>query len=128
MERATRGLIRCGRTPLGPDGVAGTRDDDLRLASGSPCIDAGDSAALPADGADTDEDCDVYEPVPRDVAGHARFADDLLTVDGGIGGPPVVDMGGVRVRRLQRRRYAGPQRDCAGPGAGLQRERRSGCL
>ena len=32
---------------LGPDGVAGTRDDDPRLATGSPCIDAGDNAAWP---------------------------------------------------------------------------------
>lgn len=26
---------------LGPDGIAGTEDDDLRLSSGSPCIDLG---------------------------------------------------------------------------------------
>ncbi|MBN1361465.1 MAG: hypothetical protein JW993_12780 [Sedimentisphaerales bacterium] len=35
--------------PLGPDGVAGTIDDDLRLPLGSPCLDAGDDAALPPD-------------------------------------------------------------------------------
>jgi len=32
--------------PLGPDGSAGTEDDNLRLASGSPCIDAGDNAVV----------------------------------------------------------------------------------
>lgn len=31
----------------GPDDVAGTADDNLRLLAGSPCIDAGDNAALP---------------------------------------------------------------------------------
>jgi hypothetical protein len=32
----------------GPDGIAGTADDDLRLHEGSPCINAGDNAAVPA--------------------------------------------------------------------------------
>ncbi|MBN2132582.1 MAG: right-handed parallel beta-helix repeat-containing protein, partial [Sedimentisphaerales bacterium] len=30
----------------GPDDVAGTRDDDVRLQAGSPCIDAGDNTAV----------------------------------------------------------------------------------
>ncbi|QOJ00348.1 MAG: right-handed parallel beta-helix repeat-containing protein [Phycisphaeraceae bacterium] len=34
--------------PLGPDGVAGTADDDLRLDPGSPSVDAGDASDLPA--------------------------------------------------------------------------------
>jgi hypothetical protein len=34
------------RDPTGPDGVAGTTDDDLRLCLGSPCLDAGDSAEV----------------------------------------------------------------------------------
>jgi len=34
--------------PLGADAIAGTLDDDLRLSAGSPCLDAGDDAALPA--------------------------------------------------------------------------------
>jgi predicted outer membrane repeat protein len=33
------------RDPVGPDGIAGTLDDDLRLTLGSPCLDAGDNAA-----------------------------------------------------------------------------------
>ncbi|MHC4902793.1 MAG: right-handed parallel beta-helix repeat-containing protein, partial [Planctomycetota bacterium] len=32
---------------LGPDGISGTGDEDLRLAADSWCIDAGDSAAVP---------------------------------------------------------------------------------
>jgi hypothetical protein len=31
----------------GPDGAEGTADDDLHLAPGSPCIDKGDSSAVP---------------------------------------------------------------------------------
>ena len=44
---------------LGPDGLAGTEDDDMRLTSGSPCIDAGDPGFVPA-------------PGERDLDGHAR--------------------------------------------------------
>lgn len=47
----------------GKDGMWGNEDDDygdLRLVGGSPCIDAGDPAYMPA------------EDAARDVAGHAR--------------------------------------------------------
>ncbi len=37
------------RDPLGPDGVAGTEDDDLRLTPFSPCIDAVDGTLVPPD-------------------------------------------------------------------------------
>jgi hypothetical protein len=30
--------------PAGPDGLAGTEDDDVHLGAGSPCVDAGDPA------------------------------------------------------------------------------------
>ncbi|MEE9128819.1 MAG: right-handed parallel beta-helix repeat-containing protein [Phycisphaerales bacterium] len=53
---------------------------DYRLASGSPCIDAGDNTAVP-EGIDTDLD------------GNDRFVDDLCTDDTGKGKPPIVDMG-----------------------------------
>jgi len=69
------------RDPLGPDGAPGTADDDLRLAAGSPCIDAGDNTALPP-GATTDVD------------GLPRRVDDPRTPDTGSGDPPLVDMGG----------------------------------
>jgi hypothetical protein len=67
----------------GPDGLWGSLDDvdgDLRLAAGSPCVDAGDSALVPAG-------------VDADVDGLARLADDPLCPDTGSGGPPVVDPG-----------------------------------
>jgi hypothetical protein len=33
--------------PNGPDVIVGTEDDNLRLSAGSPCIDAGNNAAVP---------------------------------------------------------------------------------
>ncbi len=66
---------------VGPDGEAGTRDDDLGLGAGSPAIDAGDSTALSMD-------------IDRDLAGHPRFINDPTVSDTGVGDPlPVVDMG-----------------------------------
>jgi hypothetical protein len=46
------GTGNIGDNPLfvdsnGPDGVAGTEDDDLRLQRHSPCIDAGDNTVVP---------------------------------------------------------------------------------
>ncbi|MHC4218723.1 MAG: choice-of-anchor Q domain-containing protein [Planctomycetota bacterium] len=55
-------------------------DADRRLSPGSPCIDAGDSAAVPPD-QDTDLD------------GDPRFVNDPCTADTGSGDPPIVDMG-----------------------------------
>ncbi len=73
----------------GPDGTWDAVDDDygdLRLRSGSPCIDAGDNAATLATGVTTDLD------------GNARFVDDPTSPDcpqapGTCGTPPIVDMG-----------------------------------
>src|SRR5690606_18570888 len=56
--------------PAGPDAVLATLDDDFRLASGSPAIDAGDSTALAPDWADLNADGDVREPRPVDLAGN----------------------------------------------------------
>ena len=77
----------------GPDGIPGTEDDDLRLMSGSPCIDAGDNTAVPPDTSDLDEDGDTKEPIPFDLDGNPRFVDDPDTKDTGNGDPPIVDMG-----------------------------------
>ncbi|MHC4786821.1 MAG: right-handed parallel beta-helix repeat-containing protein, partial [Planctomycetota bacterium] len=68
-------------------------DADGRLAPGSPCIDAADNTAVPADTEDLDGDEDVTEPVPFDLDGNPRFADDTGTPDTGSGDPPIVDMG-----------------------------------
>lgn len=60
--------------PDGPDGLAGTEDDDLRLRQDSPCIDAGDLAELPRDDLDLDDDGNAMEPVPFDRDGRDRTA------------------------------------------------------
>ena len=62
----------------GDDDVVGTEDDDLRLQSGSPCINAGDTDALPPDAADLDNDGDTAEPTPLDLDGHARVLCDVV--------------------------------------------------
>jgi len=67
--------------PFGPDGFAGTLDDDLRLSPGSPAIDAGDSTLADQSFCATDLD------------GNQRIFDDSSTPDTGMGTPAVVDMG-----------------------------------
>lgn len=64
----------------GADNVRGTEDDDVRLATGSSCIDAGVNAFVPP-------------ATALDVAGLARFRDDPATPDTGAGAPPLVDLG-----------------------------------
>jgi hypothetical protein len=53
---------------------------DFRLGAGSPCIDAGNNAA-------------VAGGVTTDLAGQPRFVDDPSVTDTGAGTPPIVDMG-----------------------------------
>jgi len=55
-------------------------NENLRLLPGSPCIDAGDSDAVPG-------------TITTDIDGLPRFYDDVHTVDTGNGSPPIVDMG-----------------------------------
>ncbi|MFQ5500812.1 MAG: right-handed parallel beta-helix repeat-containing protein [Phycisphaerae bacterium] len=81
---------------LGSDGIPGTGDEDLRLSTGSPCNDAGNNDAVPADGADLDEDGDSLERTPVDLDGSGRFTDDPASADSGnagMNGPPIVSMG-----------------------------------
>lgn len=77
----------------GADDIPGTDDDDLRLAAGSPAIDAGDTAALPPDAADVDCDGDLLEPLPLDRTGWVRVVDEPASPDTGPGAGPVVDLG-----------------------------------
>lgn len=64
----------------GGDNIAGTNDDDLRLNSGSPAIDAADNNALPLE-------------IKADLDGAPRFVDDPSMTDTGVGPPPIIDMG-----------------------------------
>ena len=56
----------------------------------SPCIDAGNSDAVPADV--TDGNGDLTEPCPLDVDGRQRFFDNPDTADTGAGTGPTVDI------------------------------------
>jgi hypothetical protein len=71
----------------GPDNIFGTEDDNLRLSDGSPCIDKGNNAGVPADIADLDGNGNTTEPTPLDLDLRPRF------VDGDFNGTIVVDMG-----------------------------------
>ncbi len=66
----------------GADNLAGTLDDLPSLAPSSPCIDAGDNAAV------FDGSVALF-----DFDGLPRFTDDPTVADTGIGTAPIVDMG-----------------------------------
>ena len=78
--------------PLGPDLVAGTLDDDLRLASASPLLDAGLVSGVLPDLADLDADADLAELTPLDADRRPRFVD-VAAPDTGVGPGPIVDFG-----------------------------------
>jgi predicted outer membrane repeat protein len=58
--------------PNGLDEIAGTEDDNLRLGSGSPCVDQGNAALVPKDAVDLDGDGNVTELLPFDLDGNPR--------------------------------------------------------
>ncbi|KPK75771.1 MAG: hypothetical protein AMJ79_09800, partial [Phycisphaerae bacterium SM23_30] len=63
----------------GVDDVCGTADDNLRLLSGSRCVDAGDNSVVP--------------PAITDLNGKNRLVNDADTPDTGPTTAPIVDMG-----------------------------------
>jgi predicted outer membrane repeat protein len=79
--------------PDGPDNIFGTLDDDGRLQPGSPCIDSGSNAAVPADAFDDDADGSIIEHDPLDLRRVGRFEDDPDTADVSGQSAPVVDRG-----------------------------------
>jgi len=64
----------------GLDDIVGTEDDNLRVRSRSPCVDAGSNAAVPLG-------------ITTDLDGNPRFVDNPRAADMGNGPPPIVDMG-----------------------------------
>jgi hypothetical protein len=89
VEGGWPGAANIDGEPLFVDPASG----DFRLGEGSPAIDAGFNLKVPADVPDLDGDGDTMEPLPVDLAGDARFADDPEVADTGLGLPPIVDMG-----------------------------------
>ncbi len=71
---------------LGPDAIAGTGDENLRLMSGSSSVDSGDNQYTNGE-------------VTLDFDGLPRFVDDPNTVDTGLGTPPIVDMGAYELQQ-----------------------------
>ncbi len=69
-------------------------DGRLKLRSGSPCIDAGDDLAVPADVADVDDDEIIAEPLPWDRAEFTRQYDAMA-------GASIVDIGAYENPHVQ---------------------------
>jgi hypothetical protein len=59
--------------PTGADGIWGTQDDGLRLQTTSPAVDLGLSMFLPVDAYDLDNDGNIAELIPVDLAGYDRI-------------------------------------------------------
>jgi len=66
--------------PDGADNEIGTEDDNLRLRPGSPCINAGDNAAVPSDTLDLDGDGDPNEPLPFDFESKPRILNGTVDI------------------------------------------------
>ncbi|OQY92982.1 MAG: hypothetical protein B6D39_03615 [Anaerolineae bacterium UTCFX2] len=71
--------------PLGGDGLPGTLDDDLRLPFSSPARDAGFNAYLPLDVWDVNNNGNITERMPYDLALQPRLQ--------GVAAPYTVDLG-----------------------------------
>ena len=74
--------------PNGPDAIPQTADDDYRIGGGSPCVDAGDSTAVPPS-------------VTTALDGGQRLLDDPTATDHGLGGKPPVDIGAYELWDFQ---------------------------
>lgn len=61
---------------IGPDGLPGSGDEDVRVLPGSPCIDRLTTVTLPTDTIDLDGDAFTAEPVPFDIRWQERNRND----------------------------------------------------
>ena len=89
-----------GNIEVAPD-FADPNSNDYHPAFGSPCIDAADNSAVPADNFDWDGDGDTSEPIPFDLDGRQRFRDDPASANTGNGTSPIVDMGAYEYKTEQ---------------------------
>jgi hypothetical protein len=85
VEGGWAGTGNIDAIPLYMDPATG----DFRLARNSPCVDAGDNAAVPA-------------LTPLDLDGNARIANDVGVDDTGSGTGAIVDMGAYEATRSVR--------------------------
>lgn len=88
--------------PLGADHLPATGDEDFRLLSSSPVVDRADERALPigdmtTDNGDADEDGNVYEPSPLDLAGAPRAVRAFGTAPASH---LVIDLGAFEVQQV----------------------------
>lgn len=83
--------------PIGPDGLAGTGDEDLHLAPGSPCIDRGQNWRVAFDRPDIDNDGNTNERIPFDLDWEGRFFNDPNTPDNACDEAAPVDLGAYEV-------------------------------
>lgn len=70
--------------PNGADDIIGTLDDDVRLAPGSPAIDAASGDLLPVDAVDADRDGDRSERIQVDLGFAPRAVDAAAYADIGV--------------------------------------------
>ncbi len=73
----------------GPDGIAGTFDDDCHLTQGSTSIDYADATLLPNDTGDVDGNGNFSESLPIDLDGNPRRVEILTSANTGVGTPPL---------------------------------------
>ncbi len=83
----------------------GTDPGDLHLKAGSPCLDAGNSLALPADVMDLDGDGDTAEPIPFDLDGAARVQGTAVDMGAyeGCASPPLAAIVDITPDTLNKR-------------------------
>ena len=91
-----------GDDPRTPSYDESANDDygDLRLLPGSPAIDGGDNALLPADEFDLDGDGNVAEPLPVDLAGGRRVLGPRVDIGAYEGAVVVAEVFGDSVDAL----------------------------
>ncbi|MFO0835666.1 MAG: GC-type dockerin domain-anchored protein [Phycisphaerales bacterium] len=77
----------------GADNIPGTFDDNFRLQSTSPAIDAGNNSLVSVDSWDFDNDFNYAEKWSQDIDGNPRLVDVPFVTDTGVGPAPVIDRG-----------------------------------
>ncbi len=75
------------------------KNDDLRLNTGSPGLDAGNQSVLPADSQDIDGDGNTTERIPLDLSGNSRVSGSEIDLGAyeGIAASPAPDPADVRI-------------------------------